>query len=130
MQIRSMTKKPANWKALAGVAAAGTIGLGGLALADPGRADIPPPITLTDLEAVTTSAPAESPAPTIIIPSDLDSPFETPDGIDDPLNSPEAESAVDDSPEASPEDPTGGDESPEGDGAPSPDDSPDGSGGS
>ncbi|HKX74878.1 MAG TPA: hypothetical protein VJR05_05755 [Acidimicrobiia bacterium] len=127
-----MTKRPANWKALAGVAAAGTIGLGGLALADPGQAETPPPITLTDIEAVTTSAPAGSPGPTIIIPSDLDSPFDdTPEtattaGAEDSGDEP------DDSPEASPaDDPAGGEDSPpEGGGSDSPDDSPDGSGGS
>lgn len=102
MQIRSMYRRPGNWKALAGVAAAGTIGLGGLALADPGWADTPPPITLTDIEAVTTSVPAGSPGPTILILSDLDSPFA--DDSPEPGTTGAGESADDpgDSPEASP----------------------------
>lgn len=124
-----MAKRPANWKTLAGVAAAGTIGLGGLALADPGQADTPPPITLTDTDTVTTSVPSGSPGQTIIIPSDLDSPFDDTPETAATAGAEESGDEPNDSPETSPADnPTGGEDSPTEDGgSDSPDDSPDGS---
>jgi len=52
MQTRDMYRPP-NWKLVASVAAVSAVGIGGLALADTQGTENPPPITLTDAQAIT-----------------------------------------------------------------------------
>ena len=80
MQTRDMFKKPTNWKVLAGVAAVSAIGIGGLAVADSRGSENPEPITLTDQQSVTTVTRLNlTPAPSVVVPNDLDSPFDDAD---------------------------------------------------
>lgn len=110
MQTRNQWKRPRDWKVVAGVAAAATLGITGLALASPDDGSVPDAITLEDQASVVDVSIPDSLPPVSVVDltddTDLDSPFD--------------DSPIQDSPDDSPPGPT----TTLADDSPSPDDSP------